>query len=128
MKLFRTLFKKKDMSESGYYPPGAENDPRAPWNETDNYELIVEISYYGEVILVKKTPISKDKWDEETQTIDPETFEEFCSIKLGIDYEELCENEESIDLEKVKEEGSRYKIITSRGEFTTSYDELEDLA
>ena len=24
------------MYESGYYPPGAENDPRAPWNETEN--------------------------------------------------------------------------------------------
>lgn len=22
--------------ESGYYPPGAENDPRAPWNQTDD--------------------------------------------------------------------------------------------
>lgn len=26
------------MRESGYYPPGAENDPRAPWNETDDDE------------------------------------------------------------------------------------------
>ena len=23
------------MRESGYYPPGAENDPRAPWNEVE---------------------------------------------------------------------------------------------
>ena len=23
------------INESGYYPPGAEFDPRAPWNETD---------------------------------------------------------------------------------------------
>ena len=23
------------MMESGYYPPGTENDPRAPWNEVD---------------------------------------------------------------------------------------------
>jgi hypothetical protein len=26
------------MSESGYYPPGAENDPRAPWNQVDPTE------------------------------------------------------------------------------------------
>lgn len=27
--------KKKKMIESGYYPPGAEFDPRAPWNEQE---------------------------------------------------------------------------------------------
>lgn len=26
------------MSESGYYPPGAENDPRAPWNQPEPVE------------------------------------------------------------------------------------------
>lgn len=26
------------MSESGYYPAGAENDPRAPWNEVEGEE------------------------------------------------------------------------------------------
>ena len=23
------------MTESGYYPPGAEHDPNAPWNQED---------------------------------------------------------------------------------------------
>ena len=29
------------MTESGYYPPGAEHDPNAPWNQVDNPEEIV---------------------------------------------------------------------------------------
>lgn len=24
------------INESGYYPPGAEHDPRAPWNQDDD--------------------------------------------------------------------------------------------
>ncbi len=31
--------------ESGYYPPGAENDPRAPWNDKSEPELESEIEY-----------------------------------------------------------------------------------
>ena len=27
--------------ESGFYPPGAEFDPRAPWNEPDEDEIDV---------------------------------------------------------------------------------------
>jgi len=36
------------MSESGNYPPGAENDPNAPWNQVDlmeKYEDVVEEMY-----------------------------------------------------------------------------------
>lgn len=30
---------------SGYYPAGAENDPRAPWNETDIEPVPCEVDY-----------------------------------------------------------------------------------
>lgn len=33
------------MRESGYYPPGAENDPRAPWNETEADSDAAEEAY-----------------------------------------------------------------------------------
>lgn len=38
------------MRESGYYPTGAEFDPRAPYNEPleENYEFIVTCDYYDE--------------------------------------------------------------------------------
>lgn len=31
------------MTESGYYPPGAEHDPRAPYNEVDPPEKEIEV-------------------------------------------------------------------------------------
>ena len=34
------------MRESGYYPAGAEFDPRAPWNQEDLPEWDGEFSYY----------------------------------------------------------------------------------
>ena len=33
------------MRESGYYPPGAENDPRAPWNDDDDDQDAREEAY-----------------------------------------------------------------------------------
>lgn len=30
--------------ESGYYPPGAEHDPRAPWNQEDNPEQEFDVT------------------------------------------------------------------------------------
>lgn len=33
------------MYESGYYPPGAENDPRAPWNQSDPEPVSQDIEY-----------------------------------------------------------------------------------
>jgi hypothetical protein len=33
------------MIESGYYPPGAENDPRAPWNQSDPQPVSQDIDY-----------------------------------------------------------------------------------
>lgn len=32
------------MIESGYYPPGAEFDPRAPWNEIDPEPKKIEVT------------------------------------------------------------------------------------
>ena len=36
--------KKKKMTESGCYPPGAEHDPNAPWNQIDNPEREIEVT------------------------------------------------------------------------------------
>jgi len=115
------------MKESGYYPPGAEFDPSAPWNESDKSIYLVEMEYYGDIVLIRRTYIAKDDWEDETANIDPEVFEEFCSKKLKLDYEEIQRKEEKIDLRDIKEKKHRYRIITSHGEFTTSYRELEDL-
>ena len=33
------------MYESGYYPPGAEHDPNAPWNQSDPDAVQMEVEY-----------------------------------------------------------------------------------
>ena len=47
------------MKESGYYPEGAEFDPRAPWNEKEitKEEIDVDLT----LILKKKVKIKVDK-------------------------------------------------------------------
>lgn len=32
------------MTESGYYPPGAEHDPNAPWNQVDPEPKKIEVT------------------------------------------------------------------------------------
>lgn len=32
------------MTESGYYPPGAEHDPNAPWNQEELTEREIEVT------------------------------------------------------------------------------------
>jgi hypothetical protein len=115
------------MRESGYYPPGAEFDPSAPWNESDKSIKIVEMEYYGDIVLIYRTYIAKNDWEDETENIDAEVFEEFCATKLKLNYKKLQRNEEAIDLKNIKEEKPHYRIITSHGEFTTTFKELERL-
>ena len=43
------------MSSTGYYPEGAENDPRAPWNEVD-------VDYLGRAV-------SPEEFEEEDTRI-----------------------------------------------------------
>lgn len=58
------------MYESGYYPPGAWNDPRAPWNQSDPEPVSQDIGYScimrrtANVETTAYTPGSEEKeWD-----------------------------------------------------------------
>lgn len=69
------------MSESGYYPPGAENDPRAPYNQTDILETdaaeelhvkrIEDINGY----FVESLTEASDQWLAELSTLVKQWFE-----------------------------------------------------
>ena len=48
------------MFESGYYPPGAENDPRAPWNEQRQPER--DFTVCVQVTLEKSETITTDDY------------------------------------------------------------------
>ena len=80
------------MRESGYYPPGAEYDPCAPWNE-------VEIPYETKKVRVNETLTRttdvevKDYipgfWDKEEHIYEDSDFSE-CNWDNA--YDEQCDN------------------------------------
>ena len=51
------------------YPPGAEYNPKAPWNKPD-WDEIVDVNQYGEVELIKRAYIEEEDWEEDKQIID----------------------------------------------------------
>ncbi len=48
------------MFESGYYPMGAENDPRAPWNQSDPEEATRDIDY--SCVMHRVQPVSTTEY------------------------------------------------------------------
>ena len=53
------------MKESGYYPAGAEFDPRAPWNEVELPPKDVEVTISAIVSKTIKVPVRDYTIDEE---------------------------------------------------------------
>ena len=68
------------MKESGYYPAGAEFDPRAPWNEVELPPKDVEVTISAIVSKTIKVPVRDYTIDEEGD-ID---FSE-CDLKKAVE-------------------------------------------
>ena len=68
------------MKESGYYPAGAEFDPRAPWNEVELPPKEVEVTISAIVSKTIKVPVRDYTIDEEGN-ID---FSE-CDLKKAVE-------------------------------------------
>ena len=68
------------MKESGYYPAGAEFDPRAPWNEVELPPKDVEVTISAIVSKTIKVPVRDYTIDEEGN-ID---FSE-CDLKRAVE-------------------------------------------
>ena len=66
--------------ESGYYPAGAEFDPRAPWNEVELPPKDVEVTISVTVSKTMKVPVGDYTIDEEGN-ID---FSE-CDLKKAVE-------------------------------------------
>lgn len=112
--------------ESGGYPPGAENDPRAPWNEKeDNGIISLEIKDY-DYKLVTRTPIGKGDDEEivDESTIDPYDMDKLICQKLGLDFQELDESGEGIEIINVDRDGDKFYLTTSKGDLEVSLSEL----
>ena len=68
------------MKESGYYPAGAEFDPRAPWNEVELPPKDVEVTISAIVSKTMKVPV-RDYIIDEEGNID---FSE-CDLKKAVE-------------------------------------------
>ena len=68
------------MKESGYYPAGAEFDPRAPWNEAELPSKDIEVTISVTISKTIKVPVRDYTFDEEGN-ID---FSE-CDLKKAVE-------------------------------------------
>ena len=68
------------MKESGYYPAGAEFDPRAPWNEVELPPKDIEVTISAIVSKTIKVPV-RDYIIDEEGNID---FSE-CDLKKAVE-------------------------------------------
>ena len=94
------------MTESGYYPPGAEHDPNAPWNQVDNPEREIEVTVSVTLSKTVKVRVSDYEITDSGKDEDGEYFEDIdysnCDLKGAV--------EEQIVLPQ-----EAYRYITSSG-------------
>ena len=82
------------MKESGYYPAGAEFDPRAPWNEVELPPKDVEVTISAIVSKTIKVPV-RDYIIDEEGNID---FSE-CDLKKAVEENVRLPNTKGWDLD-----------------------------
>ena len=82
------------MKESGYYPAGAEFDPRAPWNEVELPPKEVEVTISAIVSKTMKVPV-RDYIIDEEGNID---FSE-CDLKKAVEENVRLPNTKGWDLD-----------------------------
>ena len=82
------------MKESGYYPAGAEFDPRAPWNEVEQPPKEIEVTVSAIVSKTMKVPVRDYTIDEEGN-ID---FSE-CDLKKAVEENIRLPNTKGWDLD-----------------------------
>ena len=81
--------KKKKMTESGYYPLGAEHDPNAPWNQVDNPEREIEVTVSITLSKTVKIKVSDYEIIDSGKDEDGEYFEDIdysnCDLKGAVE-------------------------------------------
>lgn len=77
------------MTESGYYPPGAEHDPNAPWNQVDNPEREIEVTVSITLSKTVKIKVSDYEITDSGKDEDGEYFEDIdysnCDLKGAVE-------------------------------------------
>ena len=77
------------MTESGYYPPGAEHNPNAPWNQVDNPEREIEVTVSVTLSKTVKIKVSDYEITDSGKDEDGEYFEDVdysnCDLKDAVE-------------------------------------------
>lgn len=77
------------MTESGYYPLGAEHDPNAPWNQVDNPEREIEVTASVTLSKTVKIKVSDYSITDSGKDEDGEYFEDIdyskCDLKRAVE-------------------------------------------
>ena len=77
------------MTESGYYPLGAEHDPNAPWNQVDNPEREIEVTVSVTLSKTVKIKVSDYEITDSGKDEDGEHFEDIdysnCDLKGAVE-------------------------------------------
>ena len=77
------------MTESGYYPPGAEHYPNAPWNQVDNPEREIEVTVSITLSKTVKVKVSDYEITDSGKDEDGEYFEDIdysnCDLKGAVE-------------------------------------------
>ena len=77
------------MTESGYYPPGAEYDSNAPWNQVDNPEREIEVTVSVTLSKTVKIKVSDYEITDSGKDEDGEYFEDIdysnCNLKDAVE-------------------------------------------
>lgn len=97
------------MTESEYYPPGAEHDPNAPWNQVDNPEREIEVTVSVTLSKTVKIKVSDFEITNSGKDEDGKYFEDIdysnCDLKGAV--EEQYPTPDKI-LEKLGEFAEKY--------------------
>jgi hypothetical protein len=77
------------MTESGYYPLGAEHDPNAPWNQVDNPEREIEVTVSVTLSKTVKIKVSDYSITDSGKDEDGKYFEDIdyskCDLKRAVE-------------------------------------------
>lgn len=87
--LITDIKRRKKMTESGYYPLGAEHDPNAPWNQVDNPEREIEVTVSVTLSKTVKIKVSDYEITDSGKDEDGEYFEDIdyskCDLKRAVE-------------------------------------------
>lgn len=101
------------MIESGYYPPGAEHDPRAPYNEGETPEKEIEVTVSVTLSKTVKIKVSDYEIIDSGKDEDGEYFRD-------IDYSN-CDLQNAVK-EQITLPQNAYKRIVKKGKL---YEDLK---